>query len=277
MGRQAAIRNAPMPRSGSGGGGGGAKWQVASGGRDVPSEDERSASTRLPDSNGASPSASSTELGRQAPCATAENSASQFAKSDAELQKEKEDRARWADVESDGEEVEAFDGQYRNAARAEVDGWGTAGGGKKSKNGKPRPAKAEPLPPAPRPPPAPRQAPAKQPQETKGGYGGKGGGKQEARQAKVREEHWEASWESSAWGRDDSWSSSKKGGSSWATDKRGGSSWDEGGWSAAAPAPEPARTIKATADFKGRGGGKNESFKRGPSVAVNMNSSRLDW
>lgn len=238
----------------------------------------------MPSSGGASPSASSTELGRQGPfAATTDASAADAAqdamwekKSAAQIQKEKEERARWADVESDGEEVIVFHGEHRNAGRAEGEVWATVG--KKAKNGKTRSVPAPP-------PPRPSEFPRKQPEDTaKAASAPYRPPKGPARQAAVRAEHYDSSngyrWETSSWGSlgrgGDTWSSSKassgRGGDSWSSATRGGSTWDEGSWGQKSEARAPK------ADFcRGRGKEKNESFKRGPQVAVNMDSSRLAW
>lgn len=268
MGRQAtaASRNAQ-------------KWQVA-GSRnesavDMPSEDEHGGSTRIPSSGGASPSASSTELGRQATATDAARADAPFHKTAEQIQKEKDERARWADVESDGEEAEVFNGEYRNAARNEPEGWATVG--KKPKNGKPphpqktRAVKADPTPPAPRPPEAPRQAAAKRAEEKTSAAAYR---PPKHEKSTAREDHY---WEASSWG------SSGRGGDAWSSSKRGGSTWDEGSWSKKSEV-RSAGYPKADfpkADFRGGNARglkeKNESFKRGPQVAVNMDSSRLAW
>lgn len=245
MGRQAsaASRNAQ-------------KWQVAgrgneSGPLDMPSEDEHSGSTRLPSSDGASPRATSGE--------------GLWDKFAAETQKEKDDRERWADVESDGEEVKVFDGDYRNCA---VDSWTSAKG--KSKGGKAsqktRGYKADP--PPPRAIEAPRQAAVKQPQAATKASQPYRAPKQDIRHNapgdRYNEPHYDQ-WAAS------SWSGSGRGSHGW-SNANNGSKWDEGSWK--------NQKSEVKADFhKGHGSGKekNESFKRGPQVTVNMDRSRLAW
>lgn len=272
------------------------KWQVA-GNRgtesaaDNPSEDEHGGSTRMPSSGGASPSASSTELGRQASNATATDASGVAAanaekKSAAQIRKEREDRARWADVESDGEEVTVFPGyEHRNTGRTEPEGWATVGKKDRAKGrgkgdiapaSKTRAAKADIAPAAPRSwaTEAPRQAAAKQHLEKKWeetayeAY-------RPPRHETMRQSHYESSsahrWEASSWGRGaDTWSSSKRGG--------GGGGWDEGSWGHRQEARSPKPEIHKES-FKGNGGfkEKNESFKRGPQVTVTMDRSRLSW
>jgi len=226
------------------------KWQVA-GGRnnevaaDAPSEDENcAASTRIPSSGGSSPSPS--ELGRQAAPGSKKASGVEFSKEELAA------RDRWADVESDGEEVKVDDG------------WNAASG-KKSKSTKPaqktRVAKADP--PA-RAVEAPRQGAAKQPEKSVPAY------KAPKQKSVAHVDHY---WEESSW---DHYGSSGRGGHAWSTSGSRGGGWDEGGWG------QKAEARSAKTDFrKGQGRGvvkeKNESFKRGPHVAVNMDSSRLAW
>jgi len=274
------------------------KWQVASNRNesvaDMPSEDEHGGSTRMPSSGGASPSASSAELGRQT--TFTDNSK----KTAAEIQKEKDDRARWADVESDGEDrdVEVSKGGYRNSAG---DSWETRG--KKSKGAKPttkaRIGKMDLPPPCPPPNEAPRQVrqaekesyrPPKQadpPRSERPSNAYLDSCYESSKRAEYSNTSWDdASWGSAARGGGQSWSSSKRGGG-------GGAAWEESSWSK----PEPVRPAKAepSRKDKGRGGGgggsgggsgggfdsfkggKNESFKSGPHVTTNMDKSRLAW
>lgn len=244
MGRQAsaASRNAQ-------------KWQVA-GGRaneasaEFPSEDEHGGSTRISSSGGASPSASSSELSRQANLGadTAHNWSRPLTK------EEVAERARWADVESDGEEVRVFEGEYKR----EADSWASASG-KKSKSVRPPPQKARPAKPEPA-PPAPRQAASKQPVSAK--QTPYRPAKEDSRHSAGYDDHY--GWEASSWGI-----------SAWSTSAKRGGGWSEGSWST-------HEVHSSKADYrKGHGKGgfkeKNESFKNGPQVSVNMDSSRLAW
>jgi len=261
------------------------KWQVApnrsndsTAVADRQSEDEHGGSTR----------ASSTELGRQAPFTTTDVSFTAQMKS-AQSQKENDDRARWADVESDGEEAPT-----RNAR---IDADGVTFSGKKSKNGKARIGKMDLPPPCPPRNQAPCQVASRQSEnnsKTTPAYRPPKQQQEPPRQNAFLDSCFESankrydapSWDASSWG-----SSARGGGQSWSSDKKGcgGSAWDEGAWSqkaeswsqkAEARAPPKAPAPAPVADFGGsRRGGKekNESFKRGPHVTTVMDSSRLAW
>jgi hypothetical protein len=85
---------------------------------DTPSEDEHGGSTRMPSSGGDSSSTSS--VGRHAAKDTEDT---------------KESRERWADVESDGEEVVVFDGRHwKSASGAQKESSEWAVMSKRSKN-----------------------------------------------------------------------------------------------------------------------------------------------
>jgi len=290
------------------------KWQVARPAEngqqaDAPSEDEHGGSTRIPSSGGASPSASSTELGQQRGGPGASNRLGAQDGFDEtptsktqEAQKEKDDRARWADVESDGEEVIVFEGEHKNAGmdagKVEDDGWATVPG-KKPKNAKPKPrtgGKAG-VSTAPTAATAPAQRATAQAEAASIAAASSKAKAEEERQSTVyrpprpdtrqspaahaKDDYDNHGWDASSWGG----GSSGRGGSSWASSKNSG--WESGGWSQKHEASRSHGGFHGGSSkggfSKGRGGGetrgkeKSESFKRGPSVTTNMDASRLSW
>jgi hypothetical protein len=190
----------------------------------------------------------------------------------------------WADVESDGEEVVVFDGRHLKSVNEDgwqSDDWSVAG--RRAKNGKPRP-RPERTPAKPEPVAArqtsqanatSRSAVAKQVEDAhKPASVPYRPPKPDTRQQAVvhHDRHYDSShlysWEASSWGASGSgWKSSSK---------AHGTSWDEGTWDRKQDAHRSAPKADSR---KGRGGGKDksESFKRGPAVTTNMDSSRLAW
>lgn len=182
-----------------------------------------------------------------------------------------EDRERWADIdiESDGEPVE-FDGKYYGD-EGKGDGWSVSG----KRGGRIRPKvrerAAKPDPPAPSVSARPTReafAPSRQAStkaevsSTPTPYRPPKG---DSRKTSQQDHHYESSsnhhWEASSWGTSGSgWKSSSK---------SHGSSWDSGTWD--------QKQDRSSDSHKHRGKQKNESFKRGPSVATNMDASRLAW
>lgn len=188
-----------------------------------------------------------------------------------------EDRERWADiaVESDGEQVVEFDGKHYgdDAYDPKGEGWSVSGkraGRMRPKTRAERAAKAD--------PPAPpvvarttrdaiassRQTTAKQAEVAPAPVPYRPP-KSDSR--KTQQDHYESSnahhWEASSWGTSGSgWKSSSK---------THGSTWESGTWD------QKQDAHRSSDSRKHRGKEKNESFKRGPMVATNMDASRLAW
>jgi len=232
----------------------------------------------MPSSGGVSPSASSTELGRQGRLDDAS-----FNKTAEQIQKEKDDRARWADVESDHEDEKyiVFNGEHRSAARNDSGaGWGTVGQ-KKGKGGRqppPKPFKATKADP---PPSAHRAVEAHDAHRKQPDYTAKTASVAytPSRHERTKERdygHYSHSWEDSSWG------ASSKGGGAWSSSAtRGGSGWDEGGWGHRTEARSKNDFFRDKSNDRPKNDffrkDRNESFKHGPQVSVNMDRSRLAW
>jgi hypothetical protein len=188
-----------------------------------------------------------------------------------------EDRERWADidVESDGEQV-IFDSKYGDDAQDHKgDGWATSG--KKAGRLRPKARSERAVKPDPPAPPAAarttrdtfassRQASTKQAEVAPAPVPYRPP-KADVRKTASQDHHYESSshWEASSWGTSGSgWKSSSKAKDSY---------WDSGTWD--------QKDTHRSSDSRGgkhRGGKeKNESFKRGPTVATNMDASRLAW